>query len=251
MTSNMDGRIAVVTGAGSGIGRATAAKLASLGAKVAIADINNTSSEETAALIAAQGGIAKSFSVDVTDKASILTLRDNVTSEFGVADIIVNGAGWNIGQPFLDNDPDFIDKVISLNFTGPMMMCHAFLPTLVGSGRSGSVVNVSSDAGRVGSMGETAYAGSKGGVIAFTKSLAREMARNQINVNTVAPGPTDTPLFALQPEKIQAALIRAIPFRRLAKPEEVANVVAFLSSSEASYVTGQIISVSGGLTMAG
>lgn len=247
----LDGRVALVTGSGSGIGRAVAVELATKGAKVAIADIDPAGAKGTVADVAGAGGSAEAFEVDVTSRQSIEALEPRVADALGVVDLIVNGAGWNVGQPFLENAPEFMSKVAALNFMGPVLVCHTFLKHLVAEGRPGTVVNISSDAGRVGSLGETVYAGAKGGVIAFTKSLAREMARHEINVNCVAPGPTDTPLFALQPEKIQAALIRAIPFRRLARPEEIAHVVTFLASPEASYVTGQVVSVSGGLTLAG
>ncbi len=251
MNIDLDGRVAVVTGGASGIGKAIAETLAASGARVAIADLNSAAAKEVAEGIDPSGAAVRGFALDVTDRAGIEALSKEVTAELGMADIIVNCAGWNTGQPFLSNAPDFIDKVVALNLLGPITMCHVFLSPLVEAGRPGSVVNISSDAGRVGSLGETVYAAAKGGVIAFTKSLAREMARHSVNVNCVAPGPTDTPLFHLQPEKIQEALIRAIPLRRLGQPAEIAQVAAFLASDKASYVTGQVISVSGGLTMAG
>ena len=251
MNIDLDGRVAVVTGGASGIGRAIAETLAASGASVAIADVNSAAAKEVAEVIDPTATAVRGFAVDVTDRAGIEALNEEITSELGMVDIIVNCAGWNTGQPFLSNAPDFIDKVVALNLLGPITMCHVFLGPLVEAGRPGSVVNISSDAGRVGSLGETVYAAAKGGVIAFTKSLAREMARHSINVNCVAPGPTDTPLFHLQPEKIQEALIRAIPLRRLGQPTEIAQVAAFLASEKASYVTGQVISVSGGLTMVG
>ena len=160
----------------------------------------------------------------------------------------MNAAGWDIGQPFMDNEPEFWDKVVAINYLGPVQVSRAFLPLLIESG-NGAIVNVASDAGRVGSSGETVYAGAKGGVIAFSKSLAREMVRKGVRVNCVCPGPTDTPLFDSQPEKIKVALINAIPMKRLAAPSEIADAILFFASSRAKFVTGQVLSVSGGLTM--
>ncbi|NNN18700.1 MAG: SDR family oxidoreductase [Acidimicrobiaceae bacterium] len=251
MNIDLTGHRAIITGAGSGIGRQVAFIMAASGADVAVADINLEAAEETVKTISQNGGKAKAFLVDVTSRQSIQILRPKVESALGVCDILVNGAGWGVTIPFLNNEPDFIDRVVALNLMGEINMCHTFLPPLVEKGIRGWVVNLSSDAGRVGSLGQSVYAAAKGGVIAFTKSLAREMARHNINVNCVAPGPTDTPLFRSESEKLQAALIRAVPLRRLGDPSEIAYVVTFLASEQASYVTGQVISVSGGLTMAG
>jgi 2-hydroxycyclohexanecarboxyl-CoA dehydrogenase len=164
----------------------------------------------------------------------------------------VNCAGWDRTAPFLSSTPEFADKVVAINYLGQVHICQAFLPAMVEAGRGGRIVNIASDAGRVGSSGETIYAGAKGGVIAMSKSLAREMARHAITVNVVCPGPTDTPLFRSGvDENLKQALIRAIPLRRLAQPAEIAAAVLFFASDEAAYITGQVLSVSGGLTMAG
>jgi 2-hydroxycyclohexanecarboxyl-CoA dehydrogenase len=241
---SIKGKSVVVTGGASGIGRATVAAFCAAGAKVCFGDIN----EEAGAAAAAEVGDAAAFHrLDVTDDASIAAFAAWAQGR-GDVDAVVNVAGWDIIQPFLENTPDFWDKIIAINLMGQVKITRAFLDGMV-ERNSGKIVNVASDAGRVGSMGETVYAGAKGGVIAFTKSLAREMARFKINVNCVCPGPTDTPLFAAQPERMREALIRAIPFRRLAKPEELADAILFFAGNGSDYITGQVLSVSGGLTM--
>ncbi|BAH50629.1 SDR family NAD(P)-dependent oxidoreductase [Rhodococcus opacus] len=244
----MSNNIAVVTGAGSGIGRAIALALAEQGDRVVVADLDLQAAEKTAA---ERPDRLFPMTVDVADRAQVDALRDRVTAEVGVANILVNAAGWDRTDQFLNATTEFAEKVVAINYLGPVHMCSAFLPGMVEAGTGGRVVNLASDAGRVGSAGESIYAGAKGGVIALSKSLAREMARHGINVNCVCPGPTDTPLFQAQAEKLKEALVKAIPFRRLARPEEVAAPVVFLASESASFITGQVISVSGGLTMAG
>lgn len=235
----------MVTGAGSGIGRAVAHKLADGGATVVAADLDL----DAAAATAGRRDSIHPYRVDVADAGSVGALRDAVT-DLGTVTVLVNCAGWDRNAPFLETDAEFATKVVAINYLGQVHVCRAFLPGMVEAGR-GRIVNIASDAGRVGSAGETIYAGAKGGVIALTKSLAREMARYRINVNCVCPGPTDTPLFAAIEERLREALIKAIPFRRLARPEEIADAVCFFASDAAAYITGQVLSVSGGLTMAG
>ena len=245
----MSDRIAVVTGAGSGIGRAIALALAESGDRVVAADLSADAAAATARQSADRVSVE---AVDVADPDSVANLAAAVADRLGAPSVLVNCAGWDETGPFLDTSPEFADKVVAINYLGQVHVCRAFLPAMVDAGRGGRVVNIASDAGRVGSSGETIYAGAKGGVIAFSKSLAREMARHQIGVNVVCPGPTDTPLFHDGvDEKLAQSLIRAIPFRRLAQPGEVAAAVRFLASADASYITGQVLSVSGGLTMAG
>ncbi len=243
-------KIAVVTGAASGIGRATAEALAESGAMVICADIDRDKGEAAAAAIRNKGQKAEFLPVDLTDDASINAFAEAVHAKVGAVDILVNGAGWGQTQPFWEATPGFWEKLIALNFVGPMRLVKALLPRMMERG-SGKIVNIASDAGRVGSLGETVYSGTKGGLIAFTKSLARETARYSINVNCVCPGPTETPLLFAVPEKHLEAFKKAIPFRRFGKPSEVADAVVFFASDRASYITGQVLSVSGGLTMVG
>jgi NAD(P)-dependent dehydrogenase (short-subunit alcohol dehydrogenase family) len=244
----LENKVAVVTGAASGIGRAIAVGLATAGATVAAVDRDG---DRLAGTVQAIGGRATAHQVDLADPRAILALRDDVLAAHGIPDVIVNAAGFDRVEPFMQNDDALWEALVTVNFLGPVRLTHAFLGPIIAGERPAKIVNIASDAGRVGSLGETVYAGSKGGLIAFTKSLAREMARHRINVNCVCPGPTDTPLFASLPEKVRDGLIRAIPFRRLGTPEEVADAVLFFASDYSNFVTGQVLSVSGGLTMSG
>ena len=245
---SLQDKVVVVTGAASGIGHATARALAADRARVILADIDRDKGESAAAALREQGATAEFSAVDMTDHASIEAFAAAVQERHGPVDVLVNAAGWGRTSPFWEGTPEFWNKLIALNFVGPMLLCKALLPRMM-ERRSGRIVNVASDAGRVGSMGETVYAGTKGGLIAFTKSLSRETARYAINVNCVCPGPTDTPLMAAVPDKVKDALVKAIPLRRLGRPEEVADAIAFFAGDGSTYITGQVLSVSGGLTM--
>jgi 2-hydroxycyclohexanecarboxyl-CoA dehydrogenase len=234
-------RLAVVTGAASGIGRASALELGRRGCVVVAADIEETGTQEA----------GHPFRVDVADPAAVSAFAHAVLSEFGAPEVVVNCAGWDETRAFVETDPAFWDRVVRINYLGVVAVTHAFLAPMIEARIPGRIVYVSSDAGRVGSSGETVYAGAKGGVIAFTKSVAREVARHGITANAVCPGPTDTPLFRAQPERLQEALVKAVPMRRLATPEDIARAIAFFADPESGYITGQVLSVSGGLTMAG
>jgi len=245
----MQGQTVIVTGGASGIGKATALLLAREGARIFSGDIDKTGGRAAAAEGAAERLAIEYLPLDLTDAASIDAFVAAVYQHTERVDGLVNGAGWDQIQPFLENPPEMWDRIIAINLMGVVRLTRGVLPPMVAA-RAGKIVNISSDAGRVGSMGETVYAAAKGGLIAFTKSLARELARYQINVNCVCPGPTDTPLFQRQPERMKAALTRAIPFRRIAQPVEIAQAVLFFASRRSDYITGQVLSVSGGLTMA-
>jgi 2-hydroxycyclohexanecarboxyl-CoA dehydrogenase len=245
-TEMSDRRIALVTGAGSGIGQAIALRLVADGCRVAAADLNLAGAEATAA----QASEVSAFEVDVADQGSVEALVAEVVSAMGSPTVLVNCAGWDEFHPFLETDRPFWDRIVAVNYLGVVSVCHVVAPLMIEAG-GGRVVNIASDAGRVGSTGEAVYAGAKGGVIAFSKSLAREVARHAITVNAVCPGPADTPLFQGFPERIRQSLQRAIPLGRLAEPDDVAHAVSYFASPGAGFVTGQVLSVSGGLTMHG
>lgn len=246
-----EGKVAIVTGAASGIGRATALRLATEGAAVVIADLNAAGAASVAESISGQGGRALALEVDVTDAPGVKAMVERAVGAFGRVDILVSNAGWDRAGPFADTDEELWDKVIAINYRGHLATCHATLPYMREQG-VGRIVTVASDAGRVGSSGEVVYSGAKGAVIAFTKGLAREVARHGINVNCVAPGLVDTPLLAgivQGNEKLIAAIVRSIPLRRTGTPEEIAAAICFFASPDATYITGQTLSVNGGLTM--
>jgi 2-hydroxycyclohexanecarboxyl-CoA dehydrogenase len=239
----------LLTGGASGIGRASVLMLAKEGARVLLCDRNEAGAKETMAM--ATGGAVEFIALELTDASSIdACAKQALALAGGKIDALINAAGWDRTQPFAAATHDFIDRVMSINLLGPVRLTHALWPAMI-ENAGARIVFVASDAGRVGSLGETPYAAAKGGIIGFTKSLAREGARHRITVNCVCPGPTDTPLFHANPERMREALLRAIPFRRLAKPEEVAGAILYFTGPSSDYVTGQILSVSGGLTMAG
>jgi 2-hydroxycyclohexanecarboxyl-CoA dehydrogenase len=246
---DMQERTVIVTGGASGISKATAFLLAREGARVLIGDLDEAGGRAAAAEGASEQLAIDYLPLDLTDKPSIDDFVAAAHRRMARIDGLVNGAGWDQIQPFLENPPEMWDRIIAINLMGAVRLTRGLLPSMVAA-NAGKIVNISSDAGRVGSMGETVYSAAKGGLIAFTKSLARELARYRITVNCVSPGPTDTPLFQRQPERMKESLTRAIPFRRIAQPIEIAQAVMFFLSARSDYITGQVLSVSGGLTMA-
>lgn len=248
-------KVALVTGGSRGIGRAISRRLAEEGARVAIADILEPEAQQAVNELTATGGQALAIPTDVTQLHQVRACVRRVTDTWGPIDILVNNAGWDKIEPFVESAPETWDKVIAINLRGPINFCHAIAPQMI-ERKQGKIISISSDAGRVGSTGEAVYSACKAGIIGFSKTLARELARSQVTVNVVCPGPTDTALLQQvtsgeRGARVIEAMTRAVPFRRLGQPEEIANAVAFFASPDADFVTGQVLSVSGGLTMAG
>ena len=248
----------IVTGGGGGIGSATCRRLAAEGAKVAVFDMNLDAADKVAQEIRAAGGQAQAqaFRCDITDRAAVDQAVADTVAALGPIDTLVNNAGWDVFKPFLKTGAGEWDRLIAINLVGALNMHHAVLPGMV-ERKSGRIVNVASDAARVGSSGEAVYAACKGGLVALTKTLAREHSRHNITLNVVCPGPTDTALLAgvaegaANPEKLIEAFTKAIPLGRLGQGDDLASAIAFFGSSDASFITGQVLSVSGGLTMNG
>lgn len=256
MSKRFDNQTVIVTGGGGGIGGATCRRFAGEGAAVAVFDLNLDAAENVAAGIRAEGGRAQAFRCDITNRASVDAAVVEAEKSLGPTDVLVNNAGWDVFKPFTKTEPAQWDKLIAINLTGALHMHHAVLPGMAAR-KKGRIVNIASDAARVGSSGEAVYAACKGGLVAFSKTIAREHARHGITVNVVCPGPTDTALFADykegagNPDKLMEAFTRAIPLGRIGQPDDLPGAILFFASSDAAFVTGQVLSVSGGLTMNG
>ena len=250
------GKTVIVTGGAGGIGGATCRRFASEGAKVAVFDMNLEAAQKVAAAIKAAGGQAAAFQCDITSREQVDAAVAGTEAQLGPVDVLVNNAGWDVFKPFVKTNPGEWAKLIDINLTGALHMLHAVLPGMA-ERKSGHIVNVASDAARGGSSGEAVYSACKGGLVALSKTLAREHARHGINVNVVCPGPTDTALLAgvaegaRDPAKLIEAFKSAIPMGRLGQPDDLASAIAFFGSDDAAFITGQVISVSGGLTMHG
>lgn len=252
----LKGKTVIVTGGGGGIGGATCKRLAAEGAQVAVLDRDLASAQKTAAQIAEAGGAAIALACDITQRAEIDVALKQIESRLGAVDVLINNAGWDVFKPFTQTNEHEWERLIAINLTGALHMHHAVLPGMV-ERRAGRIVNIASDAARVGSSGEAVYAACKGGLVSFTKTIAREHARHGITVNVVCPGPTETALFAgfadaaPNPEKLREAFVRSIPLGRMGQPQDLAGAITFFASDDAGFITGQVLSVSGGLTMHG
>jgi 2-hydroxycyclohexanecarboxyl-CoA dehydrogenase len=242
----------IVTGGASGIGRAIAEACAREGGRVAVVDLNAAGARDTVTAIEKAGGTAAAWPLDITDVAAVDRMTEEVAARWGGVHVLVNCAGWDKPMPFVDTTPEFWDKILAINLRGPMACTRAALRHMIKQ-QSGKIISIASDAGRVGSSGEAVYSAAKGGIIALTKTIAREVARHRINVNCICPGPSDTPLFQTEfvatSPKLAESLKRVIPWGRLGVPDDVAPAVVFLASDDAGFITGQTLSVSGGLTM--
>ncbi|MHB1699618.1 MAG: SDR family NAD(P)-dependent oxidoreductase [Acidobacteriaceae bacterium] len=249
----MTRKVAFVSGSGRGIGRAIAIVLANCGHGVAVGDLREVEGKETVALIQSAGGKAVFVPLDVANSASVNASVKAAVEELGPVDVLVNNAGWDELKPFTATDEEFWQKVVNINYLGTLRLIHAVLPGML-ERKWGRVISISSDAARVGSSFEAVYSGAKGAIISFTKTLAREVARKGVTANSVCPGPTRTPGFesVMDPRNVKLldAMLKAVPLGRLGEPEDIAAAVAYLASESAGYVTGQTLSISGGLTMA-
>jgi 2-hydroxycyclohexanecarboxyl-CoA dehydrogenase len=254
--ADMQGKVAIVTGGARGIGRGIVTALVNAGADVAIVDLRDDLAERVASEVARGTGTQViALKADVANLVEVQETVERVLRTFGIIDVLINNAGWDELKPFLQTTPDLWEKIIAINYRSVLNACYAVLPHMV-TRKAGAVVSISSDAGRVGSMGEAVYAGTKAAIIAFSRTLAREHARDNIRFNVVCPGPTRTPLVEeMQQQEFGRRMLgrmeQYVPLRRLGTPEDVAPMVVFLASDAASFITGQVISVSGGLTMVG
>ncbi|MGD0721575.1 MAG: SDR family oxidoreductase [Roseiarcus sp.] len=248
----LSGKVAIVTGGGQGIGRALSLRLAQEGCKVAIFELKPETGEETERL--AGDAIVKTYEVDVGDYAAVTVAAGRVEAELGPVWTLVNNAGWDRPAPFLMTDPSLWDRIIRINLYGALNTHRVVAPLMV-ERRGGRIINIASDAARVGTSNEAVYSACKGGLISFTKSLARELAGKGVLLNAVCPGPTNTPMMASvlgegeHAVKWKDAMVRGIPLKRMGEPEDYAGIVAFLASEDAAFMTGQTISVAGGMNM--
>jgi 2-hydroxycyclohexanecarboxyl-CoA dehydrogenase len=249
-------KVAIITGAAGGIGRSLVQRFLEEGARVAALDLNQAGLDELKGQFSQYASQLTTAQLDITDHDAVAKAVQKIHADLKQIDILVNNAGWDVAEQFVNTTPELWDKLIAINLKGPLSLQHAVVPFMVAAG-GGKIVNIASDAGRVGSSGESVYSACKGGIIAFSKTLARETARSNVRVNVVCPGPTDTALLQSFTgggefgQKIYDGLKRAIPLKRLGQPEDIPGAVAFLSSDDANFITGQVISVSGGLTMHG